>query len=181
MPLTPLHYPVAYIFYKLNKGFSLPGLAVGSMFPDLEIPAIILLFGTRIPHRVVLHSLLGAATLGTMLSVIFTVLIYPPLTSGLIKIDKNKVEGKCRLSSTLFFSCLLGNLSHVLLDVVNHPHNPLFWPFSLSTPSPICLALGGMENASLIAYTILTILIVLFAALLIGQRRVLWEKLLVGE
>lgn len=178
MPVTPLHYPVAYFLYRLDKRLSLPGLAVGSMFPDLEIPVIILLFGTRIPHRVVLHSLLGAATLGTTLSVIFTALIYPPLTSRLFDIDEHKVEGRCRLSSALLFSCLLGNLSNVLLDVVNHPYNPLFWPFSLSTPSPICLALGGTRNASLIAHTIL---IILFAALLIDQRRDLWEKLLVGE
>ena len=178
MPLTPLHYPVAYVLYKLNKKLSLPGLVVGSMFPDLEIPAIVLLFRTRVPDRLVLHSLLGAATIGTMLAVIFTVLIYPPLTSSFFKIDKHKVKRKCRLSSVLIFSVFLGNISHVLLDFVNHPDNPVFWPFSKSIPSPICLALGGMQNSSLIAHTIL---IVLFAVLLINQHGNLWENLLVGE
>jgi hypothetical protein len=57
---------VAYALYKLSKKLSLPGLAVGSMFRDLEIPTIIFLFRTHIPHRVVLHSLLGAATVGIM-------------------------------------------------------------------------------------------------------------------
>lgn len=178
MPLTPLHYPVAYVLYKLNKKLSLPGLAVGSMFPDLEIPAIILLFRTRIPNRIVLHSLLGAATIGTMFSLIFTVLVYPSLISYLFKIDKGKVKSKCRLSSNLVFSCLLGNVSHVLLDLINHPYNPIFWPLSLLTPSPICFALGGMQNASMIVHTTL---IVIFAALLINLRGNIWERLLVGD
>ncbi len=178
MPLTPLHYPVAYLLYKLNKHLSLPGLVVGSMFPDLEIPAIILLFRTRLPHRLVLHSLLGAATVGTALSVIFTVLIYPPLISCFFKIEEEKVKRTCRISGVLIFSCFLGNLSHVLLDIVNHPYNPIFWPFQLTTISPICSALGGTQNASLIAHVIL---IVLFAALLISQHGNLWEKLLVGQ
>jgi len=106
---------VAYVIYRLNEKLNLPRLVVGSMFPDLEIPAIIWLFTTRIPHRLVLYSLLGAATIGTMLSVMFTVLIYPPLISSFFKIDKNKVERKCRLSLALIFSCLLGNISHVFL------------------------------------------------------------------
>lgn len=178
MPLTPLHYPVAFVLYKLNKKLSLPGLAVGSMFPDLEIPAIILLFGTQIPDRVVLHSLLGAATVGTTFSLTFTVLIYPRLISHLFKIDKEKVKSKCKLSCGLIFSCLLGNISHVVLDLVNHPYNPIFWPFSPLTPSPICLALGGMQSASLVIHTVL---LVLFTALLISQRGNIWEKLLVGE
>ncbi len=177
MPLTPLHYPVAYLMYKLNKKLGLPGLVVGSMFPDLEIPAIIFLFRTRIPHRLVLHSLLGAATIGTMLSVIFTVLIYPPLISYFFKIEEEKIKRKCRISCVLIFSCFLGNLSHALLDVVNHPYNPIFWPFQLTTISPICSAMGGVQSASLIAHTVL---IVLFALLLIKQRGNLWEGLLVG-
>jgi membrane-bound metal-dependent hydrolase YbcI (DUF457 family) len=178
LPLTLFHYPVAYALCKLSKKLSLPGLAVGSMFPDLEIPTIIFLFRTRIPHRVVLQSLLGAATIGTMLTLIFTVLMYPPLVSYLFKIDEEKVKNKCGLSSSLILSCLLGNVSHVLLDTINHPYNPIFWPFSLSTPSRICFALGGVKNASLIVHTGL---IVLFAALLLNQHGSLWEKLLVGD
>jgi len=178
LPLTPFHYPVAHIIYKLDRKLSLPGLAVGSMFPDLEIPTIILLFGTRIPERMLLHSLLGAASIGTVLSVIFVVLMYPSLTTSFFKIDKHKVESKCRLSFTLILSCFLGNLSHVLLDFVNHLYNPIFWPFSQSTLSLVCLALGGMQNASLLVHIIL---VVLFTSLLITQRENLWERLLIGE
>jgi len=175
LPLTPFHYPVAYILYKLNRKLSLPGLVVGSMSPDLETLIQFVLFGSL--QRLFLHSLLGAATIGTVFSIVFTVLIYPTLSSYFFKIDKVKVEERCRFSLGLIFSCLLGNLSHVLLDVINHPCNPLFWPFSPPTPSPICSALGGMANASLIVHTFL---VILFVALFINQRENIWERLLVG-
>ena len=122
LPLTPLHYPIVYISYRLNRRFSLPGLAVGSMFPDLEIPILILLFGTRL----VLHSLLGAATVGTILSAALTVSIYPPLMSCLFGIEKERIKRRTKQSFTLLFSCLIGNISHVLLDFVNHTYNPIF-------------------------------------------------------
>jgi len=115
------------------------------MFPDLEIPAIMLLFGTRIPNRMILHSLLGSATLGTFLALIVTVLVYPPLVSYIFHVDKKKVESKCKLSFAVIFSVFVGNLSHVLLDVTNHPYTPAFWPFlpATATPSPIYFALGN--------------------------------------
>jgi membrane-bound metal-dependent hydrolase YbcI (DUF457 family) len=175
MPITPLHYPVAYVLSKLHKKLTLPGLTVGAMFPDLEVPLLFLLFGT---DRLVLHSLLGAATIGTMLSVTFTVSIYPILISYLFGIDVEKVKEKTRLSLNLIVSCLLGNLSHILLDFLNHLYNPLLWPLSHSTLSPICLALGGLETSF---WIVSTPLIVLFVTLLITQREKLWEKLLVGE
>jgi hypothetical protein len=98
LPLTPLHYPVAYVLYKLNKNLTLPGLTVGSMFPDLEVPVLYLFFGT---DRLVLHSLIGAATIGTTLSVLFTISIYPILIRYLFRIDEEKVKEKTRLSLSL--------------------------------------------------------------------------------
>ena len=145
------------------------------MFPDLEIPIIILLFGNRIPDHLVLHSLLGAATIGTILSVTFTVLIYPSLVSSLFKIDKRKVERMCSLSLALVFSAFLGNISHVLLDVTMHVHNPIFWPFLSDTSSPVVSALGT-RNASLVIHILMAIL---FLAIFISQRKNLWERLLI--
>jgi hypothetical protein len=166
---------VAYVLYKLNKNLTLPGLTVGSMFPDLEVPVLYLFFGT---DRLVLHSLIGAATIGTTLSVLFTISIYPILIRYLFRIDEEKVKEKTRLSLSLVVSCLVGNLSHVVLDFINHLYNPLFWPLSHSTLSPICSALGGLVPSFLMIHTLL---IVLFVTLLITQRDNLWEKLLVGE
>ena len=96
------------------------------MFPDLENPFIMLLYGTQIPNRMVLHSILGSVTIGTFFAVIVTVWVYPVLVSRLFHVDKKRFENKCELSFVMVFSVLVGNLSHVLLDVTNHPYNPLF-------------------------------------------------------
>jgi membrane-bound metal-dependent hydrolase YbcI (DUF457 family) len=178
LPLTPLHHPIAYFIYKLDKRLSLPGLVVGCMFPDLEIPTIMLLFGTRIPNRMILHSLLGSATLGTFLALIVTIRIYPPLVSYIFHVDKKKVESKCKLSFAVVFSVFVGNLSHVLLDVTNHPYNPVFWPFlpATATPSPIYFVLGNPLGSLWMQI----IMGVLLAALIVVKRKNLFEELLVG-
>lgn len=178
MPVTPLHHPIAYFISKLHKRLSLPGLIVGSMLPDLEVPFIVLLYGTEVPHRMVLHSLLGSATLGTLLGVIVTVMIYPVLVSRLFHVDKKKVENKCKLSIALVFSVVVGNLSHVLLDITNHPYNPVFWPFLpvTATPSPIYFALG----APLGSYWMQAIMAAVLGVLIVVKRKNLFEALLVG-
>jgi membrane-bound metal-dependent hydrolase YbcI (DUF457 family) len=114
------------------------------MFTDLEIPFMVLFLGTQVPNRMVLHSLLGSVTIGTFLAVILTVRFYPFIVNRLFHVDEEKVESKYKFSFTLVFSVLIGNLSHVLLDVTNHPHNPFFWPFrsAIATPSPSISLLG---------------------------------------
>lgn len=180
LPLTPLHYLVAYLIYRLNKRFSLPGLIVGSMLPDIEVPIMLILFGTEVPPRLVLHSLLGAASLGTLFSLALTVLIYPTLVNVFFSIRLVEVEKECKLTLKLQFSCLLGNTSHVLLDYTNHDYNPIFWPFQMpeETPNLICSALSGREAASLIVQSILIIIGLII--LLINGRRHAWKKLLLG-
>ncbi len=178
MPVTPFHYPVAYLISKLNLRLSLPGLIVGALMPDIEIPFIALLSGFQPTNRLVLHSLLGAATIGTILSLTVTVLIYPKLTSAIFPISKSKVQEKCQFSGTLALSCLLGGLSHVFLDVTNHTYNPVFWPFLgiYETPSPIVPLLGGQLAASLL---VTALMVVLFVGLFIGKREHFWERLLI--
>lgn len=83
MPLTPLHYPIAYIQYRLEKRLNFPALIVGNFFPDLSIPVLYFLAGSRTYGRFTMHSLFGAVTFGTPLAVGFTVLIYPRLISYL--------------------------------------------------------------------------------------------------
>jgi membrane-bound metal-dependent hydrolase YbcI (DUF457 family) len=178
LPLTPLHYPIAYFIYKLDKRLSLPGLVVGCMFPDLEIPTIMLLFGTQVPNRMILHSLLGSATIGTFLALIVTVRIFPSLVNRLFHVDKKRVESKCKLSFAVVFSVFVGNISHVLLDVTNHPYTPVFWPFlpATATPSPIYFALGNPLGSLWMQI----IMAVLLAALIVIKRKNLFEELLVG-
>lgn len=179
LPVTPFHYPIAKIIHKLDRkvSLSLPALIVGTMVPDLEVPFVPLLTGTQ--DRLVLHSLIGGMTLGVIIAIALTVLVYPRLTSAIFPINRVKVNEKCRFSLTVAFSCLLGVLSHVLLDVANHSYNPLFWPFLsiYQTPSPIVLLLGGEDMASLIVHGAMVVLIV---GLFINNRDNFWERLLVG-
>ncbi len=180
MPLTPLHYSLAYRIYRLGKRkLSLPALIVGSMLPDLEIPVMVLLFGLQVSNRMVLHSLIGGVTIGTLIGVIITVLVYPRLTGAIFPINKLKVKEKCQFSLGLVISCFIGVLSHVLLDVTNHAYNPVFWPFLsiYQTPSPIVPLLGGLDMASLIVHGSM---VALFVALFYDKRKNFWEQLLVG-
>ena len=148
------------------------------MLPDLEILVMFLLFGAQAPNRMVLHSLLGAITVGTILATAITIWIYPSLACAVFPVSKLKVKEKCSLSINLHFSCLIGVLSHVLLDVTNHAYNPVFWPFLAlnETPSPVTPFLGGALTASLIVHALMRIA---FVGLFIQKRENFWEHLLV--
>jgi membrane-bound metal-dependent hydrolase YbcI (DUF457 family) len=178
LPLTPLHYPVAYFFHKLGGNLSLPGLIVGSLVPDLEIPFILLIFGFNGPNRLVLHSLFGSATLGTILGIIITIKFYPFLVGNFFGVDKEEVESKCKLSYALVFSVLVGTISHVLLDFTNHLNNPILWPFldAEMTPSPIYLLLGEQFGYLWIQVSTGALLLVIIFI----ERKNLAESLLVG-
>ncbi|KON34061.1 MAG: hypothetical protein AC479_02130 [miscellaneous Crenarchaeota group-6 archaeon AD8-1] len=178
MPLTPLHYPIAYLVNKVNRNLSLPGLIVGSMIPDFEIPVILFINGFDGPNRLVLHSLLGSATLGTALAILVTIKFYPILVSSLFRVDKEKVENKCNLSLALVFSVLIGNIFHVLLDFTNHQYSPILWPFleADKTPSPIFMFLGEQFGYLWIQVIMGFLLLVL----ILVEKKDLVEKLLIG-
>jgi membrane-bound metal-dependent hydrolase YbcI (DUF457 family) len=149
------------------------------MVPDLEVPFVYFMSGTWDQDRMVLHSLLGGLTLGTLLAVALTVFLYPRVMGAFLPINKDRVREKCRFSSMLAFSCFLGVLSHILLDVANHAYNPLFWPYLslFQTPSPIVFLLGGKEMASIIVHSSM---IVLCVAIFVKSRGDFWNKVLVG-
>ena len=94
MPVTPLHYPIAKIIQMLDTKarLSLSALIVGSLVPDLEVPLVYLWSGTWAQDRMVLHSLIGGLTLGTLIAVAFTVLVYPWLASTFLPIEKKRVK-----------------------------------------------------------------------------------------
>ena len=129
MPITPLHYPVAWGLSKLDKRLILPGLIVGSFIPDIEVPILFIFFSGVLPDHLVLHSLVGAITIGTIISVFVTIFLYPILTSLFFRLDRAKIKEVCRLSPSLVLSCMLGNVFHIFLDIPMHPFNPVLWPF----------------------------------------------------
>ena len=185
MPLTPLHFPIAYGIYVFVKRYfpkykdvSLPGLVLGSFFPDLEIAVAYLISWGNVYFRTVFHSLIGAGTIGAFLTFLLFGYLYTPFVSSLFSIEKQKIKPHCKFSSGMFASCFFGNISHVLLDLVNHDFNTIFWPFIPLITSPISIALGGTQSASFVAHSILGIILLI---IVIQNRENLWENLLIGK
>ncbi len=180
MPFTPLHYPVAYLIHRASRRrLSLPALTVGCFTPDLEIPVLLYLTGSRAHDRLVLHSIIGSSTIGVLLSLSILMLVSPVI------LRLSGVEGSWRRTSWLnvAVSCLIGNLSHVFLDVTCHTYNPLLWPItskSVINPfdSPVTAYWVMWPTTSLV-------MLVLFAAIVVYERpstlREAVEKLFLGS
>lgn len=178
MPYTPIHCSVAYWARQMRPGLSLPALLVSTMAPDLEIP---ILYAATLGeyHRLVLHSLLGAMTLATALSVVLTAYAYAPLVSYLFRIEYEAVKGRCRLSRSMVATCLAGSLSHVLIDSLHHEYNPLLYPFTYSSYDALVL-MNNWVLASVIAPIAYLALLVLFVAAEVRKGdKGIWERLLV--
>ena len=187
MPITPLHYPVAWGLSKLDKRLNLPGLIVGSFIPDIEVPILIIFFHGVLPDHFILHSLIGAVTIGVFISTFVTVLLYPILVSMFFCVDRVKLNEVCRLTPVLVLSCMLGNLFHLLLDLLMHPFNPILWPFidpyNIVGILVLALAIEGDIGLGFLRANILTNAItgLLMIAILLKSRRNLWELIFVGK
>jgi len=187
MPITPLHYPVAWGLSKLDKRLNLPGLIVGSFIPDIEVPILIIFFHGVLPDHFILHSLIGAVTIGVFISTFVTVLLYPILVSMFFGVDRVKLNEVCRLTPVLVLSCMLGNLFHLLLDLLMHPFNPILWPFidpyNIVGILVLALAIEGDIGLGFLRANILTNAItgLLMIAILLKSRRNLWELIFVGK
>ncbi len=186
-----MHYPVAWGLSKLDKRLSLPGLIVGSFLPDIEVPFLLIFFSGLLPDHLILHSLIGAVTVGTIISIFVTVYLYPILTAWLFHLDKAKIKEVCRFSSSLALSCMLGNLFHIFLDIPMHPFNPVLWPFVdpysivgiivivFSTEGDI--ARGFLHARIMVNILMITTMGILLAIIIVKSRKNLWERLLIGK
>jgi len=187
MPMTPLHYPVAWGLSKVDKRLSLPGLIVGSFMPDIEVPILFLFFEVGIDNHFILHSLIGALTIGTSFSVLATILVYPLLASFIFRVDKTKAKEACKFTPFLVLSCMLGNVFHIFLDYPMHPYSFILWP--IVDPNSIVgflvIMLGpegdlamGFLFARILNYIVMGSLMI---AILVKCRRNLWEQTLIGK
>ncbi|RJX15499.1 DUF4184 family protein [Candidatus Bathyarchaeota archaeon] len=167
MPITPLHYFAAYLIYRISRRYRLklnfPGLIVGSLIPDLEIPFFYFFTNSLTYDRLILHSILGGIFLGTLISVLLTVYVYPSIIQKIFRLKATKENFK--FSLTLVFSCLIGVLSHIFLDSLHHPYNPLFYPFTTQTINGLVL----FHNPSKATLTIHLVLLVT-AVFIIGYE-----------
>ncbi|MHA1576283.1 MAG: DUF4184 family protein, partial [Candidatus Thorarchaeota archaeon] len=128
MPLTPFHYPLAWGLSKMDRRLSLPALVVGSVIPDIECLFLWFFFRGVLPDHFILHSLIGGLTIGTIIAIGVTVYLYPPIISIIFKVDKEKLKDACKFGPVLVISCILGVLSHELVDFPFHWYNQTLWP-----------------------------------------------------
>jgi hypothetical protein len=178
MPYTPIHSSVAYLARQFSPQLSLPALLVSTMAPDLEIPFLYVATSGQYP-RLVMHSLLGSVTLGTLLSVILVAFAYPTVISYLFKMDYKTVKDRCRFSWSLVAICFAGSLSHVLIDSLHHGYNPLFYPFTYNSFDSFVL-LNDWALASVIIPLAFLFLLVLFVAIEIRKgTKGIWKRLFV--
>lgn len=178
MPAIFLHSSFAYFINKLNSKLSLPGLLVGSIIPDIEV--LILYYLTNgSSDRLLFHSIIGSITIGTILSVGIVVFLYPSFVSFLFKIDKNYILKKCVFSKTLIGLCLIGNLSHVLIDATHHQYNPLLYPISSNSFDLLRISSNRIFD-TLIITGILSIIFLAFLVFSLKDKNKFWKKMLVG-
>ncbi len=188
MPVTPLHYPLAHGLSKINKKLSLPGLIVGSVIPDIEVP-LMWMFFSGLPDHLFLHSLIGAITAGTLIAVIVTRLLYTPIISTLFGVDQERLKEVTGLSKMLVVSCLIGVLSHLLLDYPMHWYNPILWPWidPFDVVGPLVLffsPFGGLSDVPFRLANALTslVMIVWWILILVRYRNEnLWDNHWVGD
>ena len=174
MPYTPIHLSIAYLARAIRPRLSLPAMLVSTMVPDLEIPFLYVLTGGQY-SRLVLHSLLGAVTLGTALSVILAVFAYSPVVSCLFKLDLKTVKDRCRFSWSVVAVCLAGSLSHVLIDSLHHKYNPVLFPLTYNSFDALVFV-----NASVIVPMAFLSLLVIFVAVEVKKgTKNIWRRLLV--
>jgi hypothetical protein len=128
MPVTPLHYPFAYLISKSDNRLSLPALVVGAVIPDIEVPLMWIFFST-LPDHLFLHSLVGAITVGTILTIVITRFVYPPIIATVFRVDRSNLDSECRITSWMVVSAFLGVMSHLILDFPMHWYNPILWPW----------------------------------------------------
>lgn len=163
---------------RLNPTFSLPALLVGSMIPDTEVP-IIYYFTNGEIDRILFHSVIGAATLGTLISVTIVVFAYPSLISWLFRIDKNHIQKNCIFSVRLIGLCLVANISHVLIDAIHHEYNPLLYPISVNSIDLLRISGNRIFDTVIVAGVLLVILIVIIV-FSFRKEKDFWKQMLVG-
>ena len=179
MPANFLHPVFAYLINKWKPQFSIPALLVGSIIPDVEVIPIYYLTNGEI-DRLIFHSIIGAITLGTILSVTIVICVYPRFVSLIFRIDTNDIKEKCRFSTILICACMMGNLAHVLIDATSHKYNPLLFPVSKESVN-----IFRISTDIIFDYQVMNlVLAAIFLIFIVSSRRRgekgFWEKMLVG-
>jgi len=180
LPANFLHPVFAYLINKWKPQFSLPALLVGSIIPDVEVIPIFYLTDGEI-DRLIFHSIIGSITLGTILSVAIVMFVYPRFVSLIFRIDINDIKKKCRFSTTLIGACMIGNLSHLLIDSTSHEYNPLFYPIFSESVNIFRISNEIIFDNLVINLVLATIFLIIVITSIRKGVKGFWKKMLVGQ
>ena len=163
MTLTPLHVAFVWVLKRRFRKLHFAALTVGAVIPDVE-PLMAWIFGwsmfcgwdfpcSHAPDRLVLHSIVGAITIDVVLTIIFVKII------GKLGIERLGIFGfsNVKTNTAFFVSAAIGCLSHVFVDWLHHPANPVFWPFLIDGSyyiDGLLLSFMAVLPASIIVATI---------------------------
>jgi membrane-bound metal-dependent hydrolase YbcI (DUF457 family) len=111
---------------------------------------------------------------------LLTVFLYPRVISFFFKLDREKVEERCRFSSVLVVSCAIGGILHVIVDAMTHEFNPVFYPFVKDSFDLLRLT-SNLAFSNLIVESVLFgLLIFIFVDAIRKGTRGFWMRMLVG-
>ena len=135
MTLTPLHVAFVWVLKPRFRKLHFAALTVGAVIPDVE-PLIAWMFGWSMfcgwdfpcslaPDRLILHSIMGAITIDVILTIILVKMIEK------LGVERVGIYGftNVKINAAFLASAAIGSLSHVFVDWLHHPANPIFWPF----------------------------------------------------
>ena len=179
MPAMFLHSTFAYLINRWKPQFSLPALLVGTLLPDVEVPILYFLSNGAM-DRILFHSIIGAVTVGTFVSVAIVLTIYPQFVSFFFRINKKDVKKKCCFSGTLFGLCMIGNLSHVLIDATHHEFNPLLYPIFKESFNFLWISGDGSLDTRIVTLVLSAIYLMFIIASLRKGVKSFWKQMLVG-
>ncbi len=189
MPFTLFHYPFGYGLSKASKKLSLPGLVVGAVIPDIEIPFMLLFFGDVYPDHFILHSLIGALTIGLIIAMSVTHYVYPSLIGKVFTLDRELLQKACRFTPMLVVSCAVGIISHIAIDIPFHWYNSVLWPWisPFEIVGPVCAFFASLLNVDIVSgYAVANlfaniIMAVVLIAIVLATKEDKWKKLWIGN
>jgi hypothetical protein len=178
MTLTPLHIAFVWVLKPRVKKLHFAALTVSAVIPDIE-PLAAWVFGWSVfcgldfpcslsPDRLVLHSIIGALTIDIVLTTIFVKMI------GKLGFERLGIYGftNVKTNASFFWSAAIGSLSHVFVDWLHHPANPIFWPFLVDGSyyvTGLLLVFMGVLPASIIVALIASTITVAHIARILNK------------
>lgn len=189
MPFTLFHYPIGYGLSKLNDRLSLPALVVGSVIPDIEVPFLFLFFQGVLPDHFILHSLIGALTIGLLLAVLVVRYVYPPVVGFVFNLDRSELLENCRITPLIVISAAIGILSHILIDIPFHWYNQILWPWvdAQMIVGPVCILFAWfLETDIMSGYYAANqftngVMAIVLALIIIRTKENRWHRLWIGN